>query len=126
MINKFKAFHIVANKQYKTINLISYFQFVNILAQKNKGETFILNRPYINIMWTLVIICQKALITHAINCIDLAWFIYYKSMLIVLSEKKNTTSKEIEVRVPDIMLLKWVAHDVKLTNHTQNLTAMAV
>ena len=45
MINKFKAFHMVANKQYQTIILISYFQFVNILARKNKGETFILNRP---------------------------------------------------------------------------------
>ena len=37
--------YIITNKQYKTIIHTSYFQFVNSLARKNKGETFILNRP---------------------------------------------------------------------------------
>ena len=45
MIDNLNTFHIVPNKLYKTINLISYFQIVNILARKIKGETFELNRP---------------------------------------------------------------------------------
>ena len=45
MIDNLKTFHIVPNKLYKTINLISYFQIVNILARKIKGETSELNRP---------------------------------------------------------------------------------
>ena len=45
MIDNLKTFHIVPNNLYKTINLISFFQIVNILARKIKGETFELNRP---------------------------------------------------------------------------------
>ena len=43
--NNITMLYITTNKQYKTIIHISYFQFVNILARKIKGETFILNRP---------------------------------------------------------------------------------
>ena len=45
MTTNITMIQITASKQNKTIIHISYFQLVNILARKIKGETFILNRP---------------------------------------------------------------------------------